>query len=87
MCADLVNYIVIKFTKNYIFSMNWFIKYLVITAIVIWLLVLTSCKHICYTECEDEEEFVHACPQAGHGACPICFDPQFNSNEKVVVLD
>ena len=37
--------------------MNWFIKYLVITAIIIWLLVLASCKHICYTECEDEEEF------------------------------
>ena len=65
--------------------MSWFIKYLIITSLVIWFLVLMSCKHIECMDC-DEESFVHSCPEAGHGACPICFDI-ISQNEEVVVLD
>ena len=65
--------------------MNWFIKYLFITALVIWFLVLMSCKHIEYMDC-DEDVVVHTCPQQGHGDCPICFDIILQ-NEEVVVLD
>jgi len=65
--------------------MNWFIKYLFITALVIWFLVLMSCKHIEYMDC-DEDVVVHTCPQQGHGDCPICFDI-ISQNEEVVVLD
>lgn len=65
--------------------MNWFIKYLFITALVIWFLVLMSCKHIECVDC-DEEVVVHTCPEQGHGDCPICFDT-ISQNEEVVVLD
>jgi len=65
--------------------MNWFIKYLFITALVIWFLVLMSCKHIECIDC-DEDVVVHTCPQQGHGDCPICFDI-ISQNEEVVVLD
>jgi len=65
--------------------MSWFIKYLIITALVIWFLVLMSCKHIECMDC-DEEVVVHTCPQQGHGDCPICFDI-ISQNEEVVVLD
>ena len=67
--------------------MNWFIKYLIITAITIWLLVLMGCKHISCTECI-EEEFTHTCPQAGHGECPICTKPEYRyKHEKIIALD
>lgn len=49
--------------------------------------MLMSCKHISYVECDEEEEFVHNCPQAGHGVCPICFDPQTYLNEEIVSID
>ena len=65
--------------------MSWFIKYLFITALVIWFLVLMSCKHIECMDC-DEDVVVHTCPQQGHGDCPICFDIILQ-NEEVVVLD
>ena len=65
--------------------MNWFIKYLIITTLVIWFLVLMSCKHIECMDC-DEDVVVHTCPQQGHGDCPICFDI-ISQNEEVVVLD
>lgn len=65
--------------------MSWFIKYLFILALVIWFLMLMSCKHMECIDC-DEEVFVHTCPQQGHGACPICFDTILQ-NEEVVVLD
>lgn len=65
--------------------MSWFIKYLFITALVIWFLVLMSCKHIECIDC-DEEVVAHTCPQQGHGDCPICFDI-ISQNEEVVVLD
>lgn len=65
--------------------MNWFIRYLIITALVIWFLVLMSCKHIECMDC-DEDVVVHTCPQQGHGDCPICFDI-ISQNEEVVVLD
>ena len=68
--------------------MSWFIKYLIITTLVIWFLVLMSCK---YTETtfSYEEPFIHSCPEAGHGDCPICCDPYNyeNNNEKTLVLD
>jgi uncharacterized membrane protein len=52
--------------------MKFFLKYLIILCIVIWLLVLISCKHIpCQVE---EDDFVHSCPEVGHGLCYICYD-------------
>lgn len=64
--------------------MSWFIRYLIITASVIWLLVLMSCKHtsniLTY-----EKPFVHSCPEYGHGDCPICCDPY--KNEETIALD
>jgi hypothetical protein len=65
--------------------MSWFIKYLIVTSLVIWFLVLMSCKHIDCIDC-DEDYVLHACPEAGHGSCPICFDT-ISQNEEVVVLD
>ena len=66
--------------------MSWFIKYLFITALVIWFLVLMSCKHIECIDC-DEEVVAHTCPQQGHGVCHICTDGQYDYDEEVVVLD
>ncbi len=67
--------------------MSWFIKYLIVTSLIIWFLVLMSCKHTMPLDCEDEP-FVHTCPEAGHGLCPICTDGQYDYyDEKVVVLD
>ncbi len=51
--------------------MKFFIKYLIILCVAIWLLILISCKHIPH---EEEDIFVHTCPQAGHGLCYICYD-------------
>ena len=53
--------------------MKFFIKYLLVLALVIWFLVLMSCWHN-PKECStyNEESFIHTCPQEGHGACPIC---------------
>lgn len=51
--------------------MSWFIKYLIVTSLIIWFLVLMSCKHIKIIDCE-QETFVHSCPEQGHGECPIC---------------
>lgn len=65
--------------------MSWFIKYLFITALVIWFLVLMSCKHIECIDC-NEQVVMHTCPEQGHGDCPICFDTILQ-NEEVVVLD
>jgi len=68
--------------------MKFFIKYLCVLALVIWFLVLMSCKHI-ETTAFYEEPFFHSCPESGHGDCPICCDP-FNyeiNNEKTLVLD
>lgn len=64
--------------------MSWFIKYLFITALVIWFLVLMSCKH---TECMDceEEPLVHTCPEQGHGECPIC--PSRQKSIDLSILD
>jgi hypothetical protein len=36
-------------------------------------------------DCDDK--FAHSCPEQGHGVCPICFDTQFNLNEKIIALD
>ena len=68
--------------------MKFFIKYLLVLALVIWFLVLMSCKHVEKTAFY-EELLIHSCPKAGHGDCPICCDP-FNyeiNNEKTLVLD
>ena len=68
--------------------MKFFIKYLFVLALVIWFLVLMSCKHTEPTTFY-EEPFIHSCPEAGHGDCPICCD-LFNyeiNNEKTLVLD
>ena len=66
--------------------MIWFIKYLIITASVIWVLVLMSCKHTESTFIYDKP-FVHSCPEYGHGDCPICCDPHKNKNEETIALD
>ena len=68
--------------------MSWFIKYLIVTAIFIWLLVLMSCKHT-ETTYIYENPPTHSCPKYGHGDCPICCDPYRNENndEKTLVLD
>lgn len=54
--------------------MKFFVKYLFVLVLVIWLLILLSCSHKT-TECptyNDNEPFIHTCPQQGHGICPIC---------------
>jgi len=67
--------------------MAWFIKYLIVTSLVIWFLILVSCKHR-ETTSFYEEPFIHSCPENGHGDCPICCDPYINENdnEKTLVL-
>lgn len=68
--------------------MDWFIKYLIVTALVIWFLVLINCKHI-ETTSFYTEPFIHSCPESGHGDCPICCDSYINenNNEKTLALD
>jgi len=68
--------------------MKFFIKYIFVLVLVVWLLVLLSCKHINHVDCDEEEDFVHTCPKSGHGVCPICLDPQYHYEyEKTMALD
>jgi hypothetical protein len=48
--------------------MSWFIKYLIITALVIWFLVLMSCKHIECMDCDEEVCLCTLAPKQGHGS-------------------
>lgn len=61
--------------------MIWFIKYLLITTLVIWFLVLMSCSTKSISCIDDEEYLLHHCPEDGHGDCPICCDPQLKNHE------
>jgi len=65
----------------------------VVSAILIVLNFATGCSitkspHISKSFLT-QNKFIHSCPEAGHGDCPICCDPYRNeiNNEKTLVLD
>lgn len=64
--------------------MKPFARYLVCIALLIWFVMLISCKRKTPVLI-DSQPFLHTCPENGHGDCPICCDPY--KNEKTIALD
>ena len=45
----------------------------------ILILIFFACSSCNHCRFDEEPILSHSCPKAGHGECPICFDPLLNT--------
>jgi len=58
-----------------------------IVALGFLVLSFIGCSSVAHSPTQQNDLVFHACPENGHGDCPICCDPYKDRDEETITLD